>query len=902
MKKNIFDKCRNLAGFIYADRCYQPNQLKTLVCITGALAIGIILARQYLHIRVSVLQNIQHDAYSEVEQHAKKIDSWLAVLKARVEMLASTDIAQSLDWQKVEPIFGVKLRRLDEFSVLAMTRSDGWRHATQGEPVSIRDRDFFQKAMAGKVNVSDPLISRASGVASISVAAPIWSNSKPNTSPIGSVHGSVGIERLQKIISQLRYGDGSYAFAINSAGRIIVHSDSDLTSTIENPTPSLINSEDKYIADIAKLMLQDKKGIKKIPVNGKLQYVAYAPLQETDWSLALVIPSNQVEIQVFALDTMALFIVFLTVSIIVIIWRTQSFQQNQLKKLNQQLESQVVIRTVDLQSTVSQLEAEISIRKTVEQELCESKERLNAVISSAPLIIWALNSDGIFTLFDGQGLEILGLKPSQIVGASVFEVYNYFPIIVESIEKALIGEEVNQINNIGNIFFDSRLVPNYNDAGEIVGITGIAVDVTSHKNIEKALLESEAKFRRLVEDVNDIIYSHTVDGLFTYLSPQFTKIFGYEVEEFIGKSFAPITHPEDVPSILSAQQEVIAGKKTQQEAEFRSKRKDGSWFWSTVNASPIKDLDGKVVGFQGVFRDISERKAVEELLRQNLEELKQTQAQLVQTEKMSSLGQLVAGVAHEINNPVSFIYGNLTHAREYVQDIFELINLYQQYYPLPDPAIQEKISDIEYDFLVNDLPKLFTSMHSGAQRIRDIVLSLRTFARLDEAELKRVDIHESLDSTLLILQHRLKVQPQYSEIHVVKNYHNLPLVECFAVQLNQVFLNILTNAIDAIDEYNANRSSKEIISSPGCITITTQTTETNKVTISIADNGIGIDEIALSKVFDPFYTTKDIGQGTGLGLSVSYKIITAQHRGAITCKSKLGQGSEFLIEIPINYF
>lgn len=891
MKKNLFRQWQNIIDYISKSTFYRLRQLISVFFILSALVASLALHGQYLNIRNQVLGNLQRNAFSEVEQQRKNIDTWLAVLKARVEMLAGADVVQSLDWQKVEPYFQAKVQRLEEFSVLAMARPDGWRYATKGKPASIRDREYFQKAMAGEINVSDPHISRASGVMSISVAAPIWSQSDPNASPIGEVHGIVQIERLQNIISQLKYGDGSYAFAINSQGRMIVHSNSVLTSTIEKRISGLLSAQNNHLANLAKLMQRGEKGIKKIQIDGKWKYVAYTPIQEADWSLALVIPSENVEMPSLALDAMALTILCLTVGIIIIIWRTQSFKQKQLKKINQELELQVDIRTTDLQETVSQLEAEIFTRETIEQELRESKERLKTVISSAPLVIWSLNTEGVFTLSDGQGLETLGLKPGQAVGTSVFEVYKDFPDIVENLKKALAGEEVNYISNMGSIYFDTRLVANYDKYGEIVGITGIAVDVTGQKNIEKALVESEAKFRRLVEDVNDLIFSHTTDGLLTYLSPQFTKMFGYEVEEFLGKSFLRLVHPEDLPKVLSVLSEAASGKKTKIEMEFRNKRKDGSWFWVTTNASPIKDNDGEVVGFQGVLRDISERKAAEE-------ELKQTQAQLVQTEKMSSLGQLVAGVAHEINNPVSFIFGNLTHAKEYVQDMLGLIDLYRQYYPNPDPAIQEEIDNIQYDFLVDDLPKLFNSMHSGAERIRDIVLSLRTFARLDEAELKEVDIHESLDSTLLILQHRLKGKPKYSEIQVVKNYHDIPLVECFAGQLNQVFLNILTNAIDAIDEYNDNRNSKEITTNPGCITITTKTTETNQLIICIADNGIGMDEITLSYIFDPFYTTKKVGQGTGLGLSVSYKIITEQHQGTITCKSKPGEGSEFVIKIP----
>jgi signal transduction histidine kinase len=278
--------------------------------------------------------------------------------------------------------------------------------------------------------------------------------------------------------------------------------------------------------------------------------------------------------------------------------------------------------------------------------------------------------------------------------------------------------------------------------------------------------------------------------------------------------------------------------------------------------------------------------------------LHQAQTQLIQTEKISSLGQLVAGVAHEINNPISFIYGNITHASEYATDLLSLLHLYQEKYPNPLPEIAEATENMEIDFLIADFPKILESMKVGADRIRDLVVSLRNFSRLDESQMKRVDIHEGIESTLVILQHRIKANVLRPAIEIIKEYGNFPKVECYVGQLNQVFMNLLGNAIDALEEYNSKRSAQEIYASPNTIRINTSV-NSDTVTIRIADNGMGINQEVIHKLFDPFFTTKPVGKGTGLGLSISYQIIVEKHRGKLQCISTPGEGAEFVIEIPI---
>ncbi|NEO86055.1 MAG: sensor histidine kinase [Spirulina sp. SIO3F2] len=296
-------------------------------------------------------------------------------------------------------------------------------------------------------------------------------------------------------------------------------------------------------------------------------------------------------------------------------------------------------------------------------------------------------------------------------------------------------------------------------------------------------------------------------------------------------------------------------------------------------------------------QEIAERTKAEADVRQlnhdlkiALDQLKTTQTQLVQTEKMSSLGQLVAGVAHEINNPANFIHGNLQPIQIYVRELLELVEQYEQVYPQPVAAIDQLRADLDVDFLKTDLTKALDSMELGTGRIRSIVQSLRTFSRLDEAQMKTVDIHEGIESTLLILQSRFNGTTEHPAIQLHKQYGELPLVDCYPSQLNQVFMNLITNSLDALEKLPSDRAPE--------ITIHTQQLNLDQVEIAIADNGAGIPPEIADKIFDPFFTTKPIGKGTGLGLAISYQIITERHQGTLQMETECDRGTTFKICIP----
>jgi hypothetical protein len=406
-------------------------------------------------------------------------------------------------------------------------------------------------------------------------------------------------------------------------------------------------------------------------------------------------------------------------------------------------------------------------------------------------------------------------------------------------------------------------------------------------------------------------------GRITYVNNKFCEISQYSSEELLGQDHRIVNsgyHPHQFFQTLWAT--LVSGAVWK--GEIKNKAKDGHYYWVDTTIIPFLDDNNRPYQYLTIRFDITQRKQAEEALQQALDELKQTQTQLVHSEKMSSVGQLVAGIAHEINNPVNFIYGNLTHADRYISELLNLLALYQQYYPNPEAVIQEEIEAIELDFLQADLQKILSSMKIGSDRIRQIVLSLRNFSRIDEADRKAADIHEGIESTLLLLQNQTKAKSDRPEIKIRKDYGEIPLVHCYPGQLNQVFMNIFANAIDALEDFYKSQTPDVRTGTELAIEIQTRMVLASEINatdraplapqlaqdaqdwleVTIADNGIGMEDAIHTQLFDPFFTTKDVGKGTGLGLSISHQIIVEKHGGLLRCESRPGQGAKFIMAIP----
>lgn len=597
--------------------------LSTLVIVS--LSISATAMISYDIVKGLLLDSLKQQALLKTQQSQSYIDNWLAIRKTEIKTLANSPVVRSLNWPITKPYLQSELKRLQTFLLIARATSNGEVITTQGNRLNAKDREYFRLAMAGETSAADPVIGRTKKTLQIQISSPI--PAETGTKPAGVLMGPIEINRVVEVISNLYQGNGSYAFALNSQGIPIAHPDTRLIGTPEKIAMSFLNSPNPKLAEIAQKMVAKGTNIELAQLDGKWSYIAYTPLMEANWSVALVVPQENIESPLQALNLLAMVL---------------------------------------------------------------------------------------------AGLLVVGL-------------------------------------------------------------------ISGWRQVQ------------LYEQIRDraLIYS--------------------------------------------------------QQAEELSKA---------------------------------------------LKELQNTQAQLIQTEKMSSLGQLVAGVAHEINNPANFIHANLAHASEYTGDILDLLKLYQQTYPNPTPEICDRAENLDIEFLAEDLPKLMTSMQVGTKRIRQIVLSLRNFSRLDEADMKCVDIHEGLDNSLMILSHRLAATPEHPEIQIIKKYGNLPLVECYAGQLNQVFINTLTNAIDALEEANQNQSFQDLKANPNQITIQTQLDKSQAI-IQISDNGIGMSENVKQRVFDHMFTTKPVGKGIGLGMAIAYQIVVEKHAGMIAVDSTPGHGTEFTIQIPV---
>ena len=543
--------------------------------------------------------------------------------------------------------------------------------------------------------------------------------------------------------------------------------------------------------------------------------------------------------------------------------------------------------------------------------------------------------------------EVLGLEASANLMESDAQAW--------SEDIPCYAEEVMQLADGKEHYLETIKTQVKDDEGNAIGLIGLGLDVTKQKEAQRQLQKSEARFRKLAEQecllnqlASNIRESLDLDTILATTVQQIRDLL--QVDHCVFIWYLPDASPpawdvvheaknDDLFSLVGSFPADITGTLPQKIANLEVYQIDDVAtvsdpvernFFLELGCQSVLDLPIKSAGgLTGVVGCVSCREvrkwtkeevelmeaigdqlaialSQSELYTQSVDsariaqeqaakievtlcELQQAQTQLIQAEKMSSLGQMVAGIAHEINNPVSFIFGNLSYTEEYTGKLMKLLQMYRDEYPEPSAALQEAIEVFELDFLLEDLPKMLSSMQVGATRIRDIVRSLRNFSRLDESDMKKVNIHEGIDSTLMILEHRLKVQPDRPAIQIVKEYGQLPGVECYAGLLNQVFMNIIANAIDVL---------QKPLENPGIIRIRTEV-EGSLAVIRIADNGAGITEQVKQRIFDPFYTTKRIGSGTGMGLAISHSIIVEKHKGEIKCFSGVGKGTEFSIKIPL---
>ncbi|MDJ0520263.1 MAG: PAS domain S-box protein [Trichodesmium sp. MO_231.B1] len=595
-------------------------------------------------------------------------------------------------------------------------------------------------------------------------------------------------------------------------------------------------------------------------------------------------------------------------------------KEETLKLANEELENKVEKRAIELQETIERLEREIAECYQTEARLRLSEQKFSKVFrySPDPIIITTFEDERFIEVNDSF-LEIMGYRREEVIGYRVEEL----GIWVNLEERIDFRQHLEKQGVLQNQEYEFRVksgetricllsVEMINIGNEICFLVVIK-DITDRKRSEEALWESQIKLATLMSNLPGMAYRfrNDINRSAEFLSEGCYSLTGYQVQDFIGSNqvfLSQLIYPED-RQLLSNTIELTIQENRHYQVAYRITTKTGKIKWVCEQGIGVFSELGELIALEGFITDITDTKNAEASLKQYqtelrqqkqrletaLQELDQVETTLNNTEKMSSLGQLVAGIAHEINNPVTSVYGNIVHLNHYVQDMMNLLHIYQEYSPSLPEQVEEQIEDIDLDFMMEDLPKVISAMQIGAERIREIVRSLRSFSRKDDGQKTLMNIHDGIDGTLVILKNRLKGGGKKPEIKVYKEYGELPLVECYVGMINQVFMNLIGNGIDALEESIVRDNWDGKVP-----TIWIKTTAISKqVQIRIMDNGLGMDEKVKERLFERFFTTKPVDKGTGLGLSISYKIIVEKHGGKLECISAPGEGAEFMIEIPV---
>ncbi len=555
------------------------------------------------------------------------------------------------------------------------------------------------------------------------------------------------------------------------------------------------------------------------------------------------------------------------------------------------------------------LSAEIvSERKQAELDLLENQEQLEAVLDAVPGLVSWIDDDlkylgvnrHLANSFDLPAKIFVGREVGFLQTSRKFNdfVYEFFASDLWTASREITADVKGESKTY------LIVAQKYHRRQSALAAVFVGLDITLRLKTERALRRSEEKYRTLTENFpNGLVLLFDQDLRYTLAEGEELAKMGLSKGSIEGKRLNQVFLPELAQLFLPDYQLALSGGCTARQFSYRNQVYQAHILPLTNEAGEVfagmmmtQNVTASVDAMQAVQNSEEQLRLKTIELAETLQKLNSATTQLIQKHKMSSLGQLVAAVAHEINNPVNFISGNIAHANNYAQDLLKLVELYREYYPEPVPVIENEIEEMGLEFMKKDLPKLLSSMALGAERIRGVVRSLRQFSHLDGAAMKPVDIHEGLESTLLILQNRLQAKGGRPGVTVIKQYSNLPLVECYAGQLNQVFMQILTNAIDALEDENNDVNGI----APPTIYIRTIMNNEQEVRIAISDNGPGIGEKDLPLIFDSLFTTKPLGRGTGIGLTIAYDLIVDKHGGNLLCHSVLGQGTEFIIEIPIH--